>query len=150
MSRQKFQEELKTLEELRTKCDSCAEETLKFYCNCLMKMHRACYKIEETEMLSYVRQIVSPAFPLVIRYFVDRVKACIDETVPEDTKGIIRQDVEESVVEFGGDHPFYKWCGSYSASDCTYRRRDPVCSAKIMCILFENPECSGKIISASG
>lgn len=101
MSRQKFQEELKTLEELRTKCDSCAEETLKFYCNCLMKMHRACYKIEETEMLSYVRQIVSPAFPLVIRYFVDRVKACIDETVPEDTKGIIRQDVEESVVEFG-------------------------------------------------
>lgn len=99
MNNQEFMEKKNTLEDIKNKCALQHESTLQFYCDCLIKMYKAYYKIEETEMLSYVKQIMAPAFPLVVDYFVETVAACLDMKSDKE-KAKMRQDIEDSVVNF--------------------------------------------------
>lgn len=110
MNDNQYENDIKILLDILKECKNSNENILGFYCECLMKMHKACYKIEKTEMLSYVKQIVAPVFPLVIQYFSNRVRACLEvketknikEKIKEEKrKAEIRQDIEESVVYFG-------------------------------------------------
>lgn len=84
---------------LKQQCLDCGESNLAFYCDALRKVQRAFHKMEETEMLSYASQIIKPAFPNIVIYFEDRVRACI-EAEKEIEKAHIREDVENSIVEF--------------------------------------------------
>lgn len=84
---------------LKEKCLECGENNLAFYCDALRKVYQAFRKMEETEMLSYAKQIIAPAFPNIVVYFEDRVNACMEER-PEKQKALIREDVEHSIVEF--------------------------------------------------
>lgn len=99
MNNQKFAEKKDILEKTKHICEEKREDILQFYCDCLIKMYKAYYKIEETEMLSYVKQIMAPAFPLVVDYFVEMVDACLNSESDMD-KARMRQDIEESVVNF--------------------------------------------------
>lgn len=94
-----FSEKQSELQAIKKKCERKGEESLAFYCDCLIKMCRAYNKINQTDMLFYVKQIMAPAFPRVIDYFINQVTAYIRET-KERQKAEMKQDIEESVVEF--------------------------------------------------
>lgn len=90
---------LKEMYRIRTECLLKHEDTLYYYCVCLLKLRRACQKIKSTEMLAYIRQIVAPSFPLVEKYFLSRADAYLRSSIQND-KYIILKDIELSVETF--------------------------------------------------
>ena len=100
MSKNNNETELKKLLLISNKCEELELVTLRYYCECMLKLWRIFYKIKGTEMLSYIWQIMSPVFPLMIRYFTNRADAYIDESKTEKEKVEILEDIERSVVEF--------------------------------------------------
>lgn len=99
MKTAEFEREALLLKEILNECET-KEDVLLFYTKCLIKMHKAYFKIVNTEMLSYVKQIMEPAFPLVIQYFSDEVRDCLKETDVQRKEKLLT-DIEESIVEFG-------------------------------------------------
>lgn len=75
------------------------ESIWQFYSDCLMKLHHTFKKAEETEMLFYVRQVISPVFPLVIKYFYCLYNLYCESTNDEEKLKIL-DDIEFSVVSF--------------------------------------------------
>ena len=88
---------------LRNNCTIPEEETLKYYCECMLKLERTFYKIDRTHMLSYIKQILLPVFPLMVEYFCDRAEAYKNEE-SEIKKIMILEDIESSVVKFWEVH----------------------------------------------
>lgn len=97
--RENEEKELERLSQVWDRCDMPEYETLKYYCECMLKLCRIFYKIENTGMLSYIHQILSPTFPLMVRYFINRAEAFIEEK-KEKEKVEILEDIEKSVVGF--------------------------------------------------
>ncbi len=94
---------LQMLIEIREQCIDLEYENLKYYCECMLKMFRTFYKIEQTEMLSYIKRIMSPAFPLMVRYFGNRAEAyMLSKTEMERVE--IFEDIERSVTGFWDVH----------------------------------------------
>lgn len=98
-----YQETVESLIKIKDKCESRKEYNLEFYCDCFIRMLRAYHKTEQGEMLSYVRDILKPAFPLVVRHFLERVNVYFEREENRERVEIMR-DIEESVIEF--DHLF--------------------------------------------
>ncbi len=92
-------EYLADLKMIQDRCREKNEDTLLFYTRCLLKLHHAYYKIEESVMLSYIYQIIFPALPLVEKYFLNRAKEYLDSTDAEKRLGIIA-DIEISIRIF--------------------------------------------------
>lgn len=89
----------KILYDIHKKCKIRQEKLWLYYCNCLLKLHHIFKKAEYTKMLFYIKQIMAPVFPLVVKYFNNRFEAycrCMDEK--EKIK--ICEDVENSTVTF--------------------------------------------------
>lgn len=99
MIQRDFQSEKKVLNEIMKRCKLYNEDSLLYYCTCIMKMHRAYYKLQTSHMISYVRQIMSPAFQLLIKYFADRAAEYFD-TDSESIRMRIFDDIECSVPCF--------------------------------------------------
>lgn len=103
MNEENCNKNLQILIEIRKQCIGSEYENLKYYCECMLKMFRTFYKIEQTEMLSYIKRIMSPAFPLMVRYFDNRAKAyMLSKTEMERVE--IFEDIERSVVGFWDVH----------------------------------------------
>lgn len=83
----------------RKRCHDNHEKELEFYCNCLLKMVRAYNKIEQTELLYYISRIMKHVFPLVCRYFHDRIERYFGDSDYFEKQEILK-DTEESIVEF--------------------------------------------------
>lgn len=99
MDQREFQREKKCLDRIIEQCKFTDDELLLHYCNCVMKMHRAYYKLQNSHMISYVRQIMTPAFQLLIKYFSDRAAEYFNTESDKDRMKIFA-DIEYSVVNF--------------------------------------------------
>ena len=93
-------DDLNLLGKIKKECELKEEDTLQYYCVCLLKLYKEFIKVEKTEMLSYIHQIVSPAFPLVLKYFLIQANAYLLSGEAEE-KSVILQDIEISVETFG-------------------------------------------------
>ena len=94
-----FNQDVKCLKKLQSDCHIRKEPVLEYYCDCMLKIRRAYYKAEQTDLLFYIKQIMSAAFPLVVKYFV----LCVEEYHKETDfcqRARILRDIEESVVKF--------------------------------------------------
>lgn len=94
-----FNQDVKCLKKLQSDCQIRKEPVLEYYCDCMLKIRRAYYKAEQTDLLFYIKQIMSAAFPLVVKYFV----LCVEEYHKETDfcqRARILRDIEESVVKF--------------------------------------------------
>ena len=92
-----------TLFKIWERCIRLEFENLKFYCECMLKLSRTFFKIEQTEMLSYIKRIMSPAFPLMVNYFVNRADAYISSKLEKERVEIL-EDIERSIVRFWDVH----------------------------------------------
>lgn len=97
--RKKLDKEYDILVKLQSKCVKEENDTLKYYCDCMLKLWRIFYKISETGMLSYIDRIMSPVFPLMVQFFDDRVNAYYNSTT-EKERVDIGEDIERSIVTF--------------------------------------------------
>lgn len=88
------------LEEIKTMCEDSREDVLYYYCICMQKLCKVCQKVEITEMLSYIRQIIFPAFPLVLQHFNEQAIEYF-QTNDFEARARILEDIEISVETFG-------------------------------------------------
>lgn len=91
--------ELQELGRLEKEAGLREEGVLRYYCLCMLKLYRAYTKIEKTELLSYIYQIVTPAFLLVLKHFLKQAKIYMMSGEMKD-KALILQDIELSVESF--------------------------------------------------
>lgn len=75
------------------------DELWLYYCTCLIKLHHTLKKAEQTEILYYIKRILTPVLPLVIKHFENRFDV-YKNLVDEEEKLEILQDIENSVVIF--------------------------------------------------
>lgn len=87
-----------SLEKVKEKCGT-KEPVIEYYADCLLKLTKAYNKIEETEMLHYVKRIVAPSFQLVIKYFSNCVDEYLDTKEPEE-KMLLLNDIQSSVESY--------------------------------------------------
>lgn len=76
------------------------DEQLAYCCQCLEKMRRVYVKVRETEMLSYIRKILDPFFPLAVDHFCDRIQTYKDAITGQKNKtadGVLTVDVYEDI-----------------------------------------------------
>lgn len=86
------------LKKVKEKCRT-KEPIIEYYADCLLKLTKAYNKIEKTEMLHYVKQIVDPSFQLVIIYFSNCVDKYLDTEEPEE-KMFLLNDIQLSVESY--------------------------------------------------
>ena len=63
--------DIQLIEDIKEKCMEEGEDRWVFSCECLLKLEHLYFKIENTEMVSFVRQILSPIFSLAAGFFSD-------------------------------------------------------------------------------
>lgn len=73
---------MKVYDCLEKEISDCAKKTtdkqIQYWCQCFEKMRRIYVKVEETEMLTYIRKILNPFFPLAVEYFCKQINAYKD------------------------------------------------------------------------
>lgn len=95
MDREYYIDELK---EIKEKC-KLKEPVIEYYAVCLLKISNVYKKIEESDMLCYVKQIVAPSFPLIMKYFLKSAEVYLNTENPE-TKVTLLNDIQSSVESY--------------------------------------------------
>lgn len=88
--------------ELKTIKDNCkfkGEPLIEYYSGCLLKIAKSYSKIEESNMLYYVKQMVAPSFPLIIKHFLKCAEKYLSAENPED-KVTLLNDIQLSIETY--------------------------------------------------
>lgn len=83
----------------KERCKNLKEYTLEYYVDCLLKLYKEFDKVERTDLLFYLNEMIDSAVSLVIKHFLHRLDEYFNtEGVSE--KARILKDIKISVEDF--------------------------------------------------